>query len=53
MGDTLLLSFDFEDWHQLVHRRLGLPDWDKVNPAFPRQVRLSLREVSFTILNRA
>jgi len=42
MGDTLLLSFDFEDWHQLVHRRLGLPDWDKVNPAFPRQVRTAL-----------
>src|SRR6266545_4101364 len=25
----LLLSIDFEDWHQLVHRRLGLPDWDR------------------------
>ena len=25
----LLLSVDFEDWHQLVHRRLGLPDWDR------------------------
>ena len=26
---TLLLSIDFEDWHQLVHRRLGFADWDK------------------------
>ena len=25
----LLLSFDFEDWHQLVHRALGRPDWDR------------------------
>jgi peptidoglycan-N-acetylglucosamine deacetylase len=33
----LLLSFDFEDWHQLVHRRLGLPDWDRRGPALERQ----------------
>jgi peptidoglycan/xylan/chitin deacetylase (PgdA/CDA1 family) len=26
---TLLLSIDFEDWHQLVHRRLGVANWDK------------------------
>src|SRR5262245_27244590 len=25
----LLLSIDFEDWHQLVHRRLGFAGWDK------------------------
>jgi polysaccharide deacetylase family protein (PEP-CTERM system associated) len=33
----LLLSFDFEDWHQLVHRRLGRPDWDSSGPALERQ----------------
>lgn len=33
----ILLSFDFEDWHQLVHRRLGLPDWDTRGPALERQ----------------
>ena len=42
----LLLSFDLEDWHQLVHRRLGLADWDRPHPAFERQVTaiLSLLE---------
>jgi polysaccharide deacetylase family protein (PEP-CTERM system associated) len=34
----LLLSIDFEDWHQLVHRRLGRPDWDRPHAAFPPQV---------------
>ena len=33
----LLLSFDFEDWHQLVHRRLGRADWDTRGPALERQ----------------
>ena len=33
----LLLSFDFEDWHQLVHRRLGRTDWDAPGPALERQ----------------
>jgi len=33
----LLLSFDFEDWHQLVHRRLGRPDWDSPGDALERQ----------------
>ncbi len=33
----LLLSIDFEDWHQLVHRRLGFADWDKPHPALERQ----------------
>jgi len=33
----LLLSFDFEDWHQLVHRRLGRRDWDERGPALERQ----------------
>jgi len=39
---TLLLSFDFEDWHQLVHRRLGRPDWDRPYPDFPPQVHAVL-----------
>ena len=34
----LLLSIDFEDWHQLVHRRVGHADWDRRNPAFPRHM---------------
>jgi len=33
----LLLSFDFEDWHQLVHRGLGRADWDSRGPALERQ----------------
>ena len=33
----LLLSIDFEDWHQLVHRRLGLSDWDRPHAALERQ----------------
>jgi peptidoglycan/xylan/chitin deacetylase (PgdA/CDA1 family) len=34
---VLLLSIDFEDWHQLVHRRLGFPDWDRPHAALERQ----------------
>jgi peptidoglycan/xylan/chitin deacetylase (PgdA/CDA1 family) len=33
----LLLSIDFEDWHQLVHRRLGFTDWDRPHAALVRQ----------------
>ncbi len=33
----LLLSFDFEDWHQLVHRGLGHMDWDSRGHALERQ----------------
>ena len=33
----LLLSFDFEDWHQLVHRALGRHDWDQRGHALERQ----------------
>ena len=40
---ALLLSFDFEDWHQLVHRRLGLEDWDRPGPAFERQMHAVFR----------
>ena len=32
-----MLSIDFEDWHQLVHRRLGFPDWDRPHAALERQ----------------
>jgi polysaccharide deacetylase family protein (PEP-CTERM system associated) len=39
---ALLLSIDFEDWHQLVHRRLGRSDWDRPHPAFPPQVHAML-----------
>ncbi|MFL5966534.1 MAG: polysaccharide deacetylase family protein [Gaiellaceae bacterium] len=39
---TLLLSIDFEDWHQLVHRRLGRTDWNRPHPAFPPQVHAVL-----------
>jgi peptidoglycan-N-acetylglucosamine deacetylase len=37
-GQTLVLSFDFEDWNQIVHRDLGLETWDAPGPAFERQV---------------
>ena len=38
----LLLSIDFEDWHQLVHRRLGRADWDRRGPALERQTQTVL-----------
>jgi polysaccharide deacetylase family protein (PEP-CTERM system associated) len=36
---TVLLTIDVEDWHQLVHRRLGVGDWDRARPEFPRQMQ--------------
>jgi polysaccharide deacetylase family protein (PEP-CTERM system associated) len=33
----LLLSVDFEDWHQLVRRRVGAQDWQRPGPALQRQ----------------
>jgi polysaccharide deacetylase family protein (PEP-CTERM system associated) len=39
---VLLLSIDFEDWHQLVHRRLGRSDWDRRGPALERQTQTVL-----------
>jgi len=33
----LLLSVDFEDWHQLVRRRLGVDGWERPGPALRRQ----------------
>ena len=38
----LLLSFDFEDWHQLVHRGLGRTDWDQRSHALERQTAAML-----------
>jgi polysaccharide deacetylase family protein (PEP-CTERM system associated) len=37
VAPRLLLSFDFEDWHQLVLRNLGLPGWDRPGPALESQ----------------
>ena len=34
---TFVLTFDFEDWHQLVHRGLGRADWDERGHALERQ----------------
>lgn len=42
MRPALLLSFDFEDWHQLVHRMLGLDDWDLRGEALERQTSVLL-----------
>jgi polysaccharide deacetylase family protein (PEP-CTERM system associated) len=33
----ILLSFDFEDWHQLVHRGMGNEGWDARGHALERQ----------------
>ncbi len=38
----LLLSIDFEDWHQLVHRRLGFSEWDRPHAALEHQTTLLL-----------
>jgi len=34
---TLLLSIDYEDWHQLVRRRVGASNWREAGPALSRQ----------------
>jgi len=34
---TLLLSVDYEDWHQLVRRRIGASNWHQPGPALARQ----------------
>jgi len=38
----LLLSVDFEDWHQLVRRRVGATGWHEPGPALGRQTRALL-----------
>jgi polysaccharide deacetylase family protein (PEP-CTERM system associated) len=40
---ALALSFDFEDWTQLVRRRLGSPDWDRPGEALERQMQVVFR----------
>lgn len=42
MTATIVLSFDFEDWHQIVRRRLGHDDWRDGDAAFERHVALTL-----------
>jgi polysaccharide deacetylase family protein (PEP-CTERM system associated) len=38
----LVLTFDLEDWHQIVHRSLRLEAWDRPHEAFERQVEALL-----------
>ena len=38
----LLLSIDFEDWHQLVRRRAGADNWAEPGPALERQTHALL-----------
>ena len=35
---AFVLSFDFEDWHQLVYRRIGRADWRDGSAAFEQQI---------------
>jgi polysaccharide deacetylase family protein (PEP-CTERM system associated) len=37
-----LLSIDFEDWHQLVRRRVGTAGWREGGPALERQTNVLL-----------
>jgi len=36
---SFVLTFDVEDWNQLVHRRLGVERWDEPYPSFERQMQ--------------
>jgi polysaccharide deacetylase family protein (PEP-CTERM system associated) len=40
---ALLLSVDFEDWHQLVRRRVGDPAWREPGPALARETEALLQ----------
>jgi polysaccharide deacetylase family protein (PEP-CTERM system associated) len=42
-GRTLLLSVDFEDWHQLVRRRVAAASWEEPGPAVARQTDALLK----------
>jgi polysaccharide deacetylase family protein (PEP-CTERM system associated) len=42
IAQTLLLSVDFEDWHQLARRRSGATDWQRTGPALQRQTHALL-----------
>jgi polysaccharide deacetylase family protein (PEP-CTERM system associated) len=35
---TFLLTFDFEDWHQLVYHQIGRADWRIGDDAFPGHI---------------
>jgi polysaccharide deacetylase family protein (PEP-CTERM system associated) len=35
---TFVLTFDFEDWHQLVHHQIGRADWRAGSDAFGRHI---------------
>ena len=39
---TLLLSVDFEDWHQLIRRRVGASNWREPGPALARETEALL-----------
>ena len=39
---TLLLSVDFEDWHQLIRRRVGASNWQQPGPALARETEVLL-----------
>jgi hypothetical protein len=41
-GEPLLLSVDFEDWHQLIRRRVGARDWEQPGLALARQTHTLL-----------
>ncbi len=41
------MSVDLEDWHQLVRRRLGLADWERVGPELERQTDALLELFDF------
>ena len=43
---TLILSVDFEDWNQLVRRRVGDPAWDARRPALARQTEALLEALA-------
>lgn len=40
--DGFVLSFDLEDWNQLVRRSAGADNWDVPHPSFERQVAVIL-----------
>lgn len=46
MEQSLILSVDFEDWNQLVRRRVGDPTWDAPRPALARQTAALLETLS-------
>jgi polysaccharide deacetylase family protein (PEP-CTERM system associated) len=39
---TFVLTFDFEDWHQLVYRRIGRTDWRAGSEEFQQHISILL-----------